>query len=108
MAKFDDILTNFKFFNQVTLTINQNTEKNHYQTFIFIFSFFSFQSAKHEEALSTELQALKDQVNLKRSSMNEQISHLESLREEVKLRFLSIGTVIRVLGLRAIFKREIL
>jgi len=42
-------------------------------------------SAKHEESLSTELQALKDQVNLKRSSMNEQINHLESLREEINL-----------------------
>ena len=37
--------------------------------------------------MSTELQALKDQVNLKRSSMNEQINHLESLREEVKIDF---------------------
>jgi len=43
------------------------------------------ESAKHEESLSTELQALKDQVNLKRSSMNEQINHLESLREEINL-----------------------
>lgn len=44
-----------------------------------------FQSAKHEEVLSSELQALKDQVNLKRSSMNEHVSHLESLREEINL-----------------------
>ena len=43
----------------------------------------TFQSAKNEESLSTALQTLKDQVNHKRSSMNEQISHLESLREEV-------------------------
>ena len=45
--------------------------------------FSTFQSAKNEESLSTALQTLKDQVNHKRSSMNEQISHLESLREEV-------------------------
>ena len=44
-----------------------------------------FQSARNEESLSTELQSLKDQVNLKRSSMNEHVSHLESLREEVGL-----------------------
>ena len=44
-----------------------------------------FQSARNEESLSVELQSLKDQVNLKRSSMNEHVSHLESLREEVGL-----------------------
>ncbi len=42
-----------------------------------------FQSTKHEEVMGQELQALKDQVNLKRSTMNDQVSHLESLREEV-------------------------
>merc|ERR1711976_729834 len=43
------------------------------------------ESAKHEEILGAELQSLKDQVNLKRSSMNEHVSHLESLREEINL-----------------------
>jgi len=43
------------------------------------------ESARNEESLSVELQSLKDQVNLKRSSMNEHVSHLESLREEINL-----------------------
>jgi len=43
------------------------------------------ESAKHEEILGSELQSLKDQVNLKRSSMNEHVSDLESLREEINL-----------------------
>ena len=51
-----------------------------------------FQSARNEESLSTELQSLKDQVNLKRSSMNEHVSHLESLREEVGLPLLASFT----------------
>ena len=53
-----------------------------------------FQSAKHEEILGSELQSLKDQVNLKRSSMNEHVSHLESLREEVIKGFISLTMAI--------------
>ena len=51
--------------------------------FNLIVNYLFLQSAKHEEILGAELQSLKDQVNLKRSSMNEHVSHLESLREEV-------------------------
>jgi len=42
-----------------------------------------FQRAKTEETLTSELQQLRDQVNLKRTSMNEHVSHLDMLREEV-------------------------
>ena len=55
------------------------------QSFNFYLTYIP-QSAKNEESLSVELQSLKDQVNLKRSSMNEHVSHLESLREEVRAR----------------------
>ena len=57
-------------------------------------SVFILQSAKHEEILGAELQSLKDQVNLKRSSMNEHVSHLESLREEVIKGFISLTMAI--------------
>ncbi len=40
--------------------------------------------SKNEEALTSELQSLRDQVNSKRTSMNEHVSHLEMLREEVR------------------------
>ena len=69
-------------------------QKNLFRILIFMLSFIQliisnliilFQSARNEESLSVELQSLKDQVNLKRSSMNEHVSHLESLREEVGL-----------------------
>ena len=46
--------------------------------------FASFQSTKNEESLSAELQQLRDQVNLKRTSMNEHVSHLDMLRDEVR------------------------
>ncbi len=42
-----------------------------------------FQRSKAEESLTSELQELRDQVNLKRTSMNEHVSHLDMLREEV-------------------------
>lgn len=58
-----------------------------YSDFVINRCLFLFQSAKHEETLGVELQSLKDQVNLKRSSMNEHVSHLESLREEVSKLF---------------------
>ena len=69
-------------------------QKKIFRILIFMLSFIQliisnltilFQSARNEESLSVELQSLKDQVNLKRSSMNEHVSHLESLREEVGL-----------------------
>ena len=63
-------------------------------SFVIKTNFFIFQSAKHEESLSVELQSLKDQVNLKRSSMNEHVSHLESLREEVSYFFLQSCKII--------------
>lgn len=43
------------------------------------------EGSKNEEALTSELQALKDQVNSKRSSMNEHVTHLDSLREEINI-----------------------
>jgi len=47
-------------------------------------NFFIQQRSKAEETMTTELQQLRDQVNLKRTSMNEHVSHLDMLREEVK------------------------
>ncbi|XP_059090852.1 bicaudal D-related protein homolog [Tigriopus californicus] len=40
---------------------------------------------KNEETLNSELQHLRDQVNLKRTSMNEHVSHLDMLRDEITL-----------------------
>jgi len=44
---------------------------------------FCFQCSKKEVSLTSELQQLRDQMNLKRSTMDEHASHLEMLREEV-------------------------
>eukprot|EP00095_Tigriopus_kingsejongensis_P006786 maker-scaffold794_size96255-snap-gene-0.19 protein:Tk06786 transcript:maker-scaffold794_size96255-snap-gene-0.19-mRNA-1 annotation:"bicaudal d-related protein homolog" len=40
---------------------------------------------KNEEVLNSELHQLRDQVNLKRTSMNEHVSHLDMLRDEITL-----------------------
>ena len=42
-----------------------------------------FQNAKSEEALTSELQQLRQQVNQKRTTMNDHVSHLDALRDEV-------------------------
>lgn len=72
------------FLSYLHSTTNNNFKHTHFFQ-VAKFSINFFQSAKHEESLSSELQALKDQVNLKRSSMNEHVSHLENLREEVRV-----------------------
>jgi len=42
-------------------------------------------STRVEESLTCELQALRDQVNFKKSSMTEHVTHLETLREEINI-----------------------
>ena len=48
-------------------------------------AWFLFQATKNEDALNSELHQLRDQVNLKRTSMNEHVSHLDMLRDEVSI-----------------------
>ncbi len=51
--------------------------------------------ARAEEAMATELKGLRDQVNLKRTSMNEHVSHLDMLRDEVgNQTFLLVSTIL--------------
>ena len=45
----------------------------------------NFQNARSEEALTSELQQLRQQVNQKRTTMNDHVSHLDSLRDEVSI-----------------------
>ncbi len=48
-----------------------------------MFFFFALQSSKLEEALTLQLQGLRDQCNLKKSSLQDHQSSLEVLKEEV-------------------------
>jgi len=43
------------------------------------------ENARSEEALTSELQQLRQQVNQKRTTMNDHVSHLDSLRDEIGL-----------------------
>jgi len=43
------------------------------------------ESSKTEESLTYELQSMRDQVNYKKSSMTEHVTHLETLREEINI-----------------------
>jgi coiled-coil domain-containing protein 64 len=54
-------------------------------------SVFRFQSTRAEDSLTSELQQLRDQVNQKRSTMNDHVSHLDSLRDEVALKYVFCG-----------------
>ena len=42
--------------------------------------FHCLQSSKIEESLTCELQSMRDQVNHKKTSMTEHVTHLETLR----------------------------
>ena len=45
---------------------------------------FAIPRSRQEESLSAELRKLREQVDSKRTSMNEHVSHLDMLREEVR------------------------
>ena len=42
-------------------------------------------SSKTEESLTVELQSMRDQVNHKKTSMTEHVTHLETLRDEITI-----------------------
>merc|ERR1712088_1057874 len=42
-------------------------------------------SSKIEESLTCELQSMRDQVNHKKTSMTEHVTHLETLRDEITI-----------------------
>merc|ERR1719245_1319910 len=42
-------------------------------------------SSKTEESLTCELQSMRDQVNHKKTSMSEHVTHLETLRDEITI-----------------------
>jgi len=62
-----------------SLLISQLTEQNQRLTLQLK------DSSKNEESLSCELQSMRDQVNYKKSSMTEHVTHLETLREEINI-----------------------
>lgn len=51
----------------------------------FLHDFLFFKSGKTEESLSTQLNSLRDQCNLKKSSLQDHESHLELMRDEVSV-----------------------
>merc|ERR1711970_1138045 len=62
-----------------SLLITQLTEQNQRLTSQFK------DSSKIEESLTCELQSMRDQVNHKKTSMSEHVTHLETLRDEITI-----------------------
>lgn len=55
------------------------------------FLFFVRQSSRVEEQLTAQLQGLRDQCNLKKSSLQDHVSSLEVLRDEVCIHISPVG-----------------